>query len=126
MSDERLFWCSKTSSGKALTGFYAAPQLARMYAGQSREILQVSVKIVEHLPTDYEDNLSGNDYFAWPTSEGKLNYIWKSLIQVKMCSADYFGSAIERGDGHFVRVQVTPVPTIGQDDEQISDSTPTP
>jgi len=45
--------------------------------------------------------------WAWhDKKEDKYNYIFGSKLQVKMCSPDYFESAIKNGEGEIVEVKI--------------------
>ena len=44
--------------------------------------------------------------YGWYNKEKKsLSFVYSSELQVKMCSSDYFESAIERGEGEIVKIK---------------------
>lgn len=70
----------------------------------------LQVRVCGYLPVEVEvtelDAEKAGCFYAWKTSKGDLELIQPSLIQLKMCSPDFFERKISRMEGRIVPVSV--------------------
>lgn len=89
---------------------YAAKHLGEKVPFTQVHPFEIQVRVCGYEPVAVEvtELAEAQDgcYFGWKDSEGYLSLIQPSMLQLKMCSVDYFQSAIARGDGSFVPLSV--------------------
>lgn len=70
----------------------------------------MQVRVCGYFPVEVEvtelDAEQPGCFYAWKTSQGDLEMIQPSLIQLKMCSPDFFKYKISRMEGRIVPVSV--------------------
>jgi hypothetical protein len=54
-------------------------------------------------------NMSEKEYWAYKDKDGDFHFIYPSESLVKMCSPDFFDSAIKDGEGNIVKVRLVEV-----------------
>lgn len=103
------FYCDKDQHTGNYKHFFKSEMSVRMCGVKKEKIVQVSVLECESEPEQGSEE--NKTYWAYKDLEkNELRFIFKSEIQVKMCSDDFFQSNIKKGIGKIVPVNVKETP----------------